>query len=69
MTNKEYLISHFDELIDEIIGLCDSYDECFRYTLLNLFPWSIDCPECADCSVIGCKKCINNFLDKECEEV
>ena len=69
MTNKEYLINHFDELIDEIIGLCDIYDDCFGEILLNFFPRSMYHLDCDDCSIIGCKKCINNFLDKECEEV
>lgn len=67
MTNKEYLINHFDELIDEIIGLCDIYDDCFGEILLNFFPWSMYHLYCDDCSIIGCKKCINNFLEKECE--
>lgn len=72
MTNKEYLMKNrFDELLNEIIGLCDVYDDCFRDILLNLFPWSMDrpCCECVDCTVIGCKKCIDDFLSKKCEEV
>lgn len=70
MTNKEYLMkNHFDELLDEVIGLCDVYDDCFADILIKIFPWSIH-PACSErCDVIGCKKCIDNLLNKECEEV
>lgn len=70
MTNKEYLMkNHFDELLDEVIGLCDVYDDCFADILIKIFPFSKYCFRCDDCSMAGCKKCIDNFLNKEYEEV
>ena len=71
MTNKEYLIKNrFDDFLNEIIGLCDVYDDCFAdIFLIKIFPRLIRpiCSEC--CDAIGCKKCIDDFLNKECEEV
>lgn len=70
MTNKEYLIkNHFDEFLDEIISSYEFDDICIADILIKIFPWSIH-PLCSErCNIIGCKKCIDDFLNKECEEV
>lgn len=70
MTNKEYLMKNrFDEFLNEIISSYEFDDICIADILIKIFPWSIHrpCGEC--CDIIGCKKCIDNFLNKECEEV
>lgn len=70
MTNKEYLIKNrFDDFLNEIISSYEFDDICIADILIKIFPWSLY-PFCGEsCNVIGCKKCIDNFLNKECEEV
>jgi len=72
MTNKEYLKNHFDDFLNEIISSYDFDDICIADILIKIFPWSIyplrgESGE--SCDIIGCKKCIDDFLNKECEEV